>query len=59
MHNLFADSSEVSYVKIRLIYVNTSLFTLLYSDVFLPSRRHPYGVLIRLVSRVNKILVQM
>jgi len=27
MQNLFADSSEVFYVKTRLIYVNTALFT--------------------------------
>jgi len=43
----------------QYIYVNTTLFTLLHSYMFQPSRDHPEGVLIHFVSRVNKILVQM
>ena len=42
-----------------LIYVNTTLFTLLHCYMFQPSRGHPQGVLIHFMSRVNKVHVQM
>jgi len=42
-----------------LMYVNTSLFTLLHSHMFQHKRGYPEGELIHLVSRVNKIRVQM
>ena len=42
-----------------LIYDNTILFALLHCYMFQPSRGHPQGVLIRFVSGVNKIHVQM
>jgi hypothetical protein len=42
------------YIKIRLIYVNTPLFTRLYT-MFQTSRGHPQGQLIHFVSRVSKI----
>jgi len=38
---------------------NTTLFTLLNSCMFQPSRGHPQGVLIHFVIRVNKIHDQM
>jgi hypothetical protein len=46
------------YIEIRLIhlmYINTALFTLKHSDMFRASRPNPQEVLIRFVSRVNKI----
>jgi len=42
-----------------LIYVNTTLFTLLHCYTFQPSRGHPQGVLTHFVSRVNKIRAHM
>jgi len=41
------------------MYVNTTLFTMKHSYMFQPSRGYPQGVLIYLMSQVNKILVQM
>jgi len=38
-----------------LIYVNTTLFTLLYLDMFLILRVHPQGVLIYFMNRVSKV----
>jgi len=38
------------------MFINTTLFTLKHSDMFQPSGAHPQGVLIRFVSRVNKVL---
>ena len=42
-----------------LKYINTILFTLLHCYVFETSRGHPQGVLIHIVSIVNKIRVQI
>jgi len=41
------------------MYDNTTLFTLLSSQMFQPSRGYPQEVLIHFVSRVNKIYGQM
>jgi len=59
-----SSSYPYTYVTILLknptnIYVNTCLFTLLHSYMFQPSRDHPQGVLVRFMSRVNKIHVKM
>jgi hypothetical protein len=40
-----------------LIYVNTTLFTLLYSYMFQPSKGHPQDIVIHFVSRVNEMHV--
>ena len=42
-----------------LIYVNITLFTLVYSYKFQPSRGYPQGILIHFVSRVNKMHVSV
>jgi hypothetical protein len=42
-----------------LMYVYTTLFALLHSYMFRPSRGHPQGVLIYFMSQVNKIRVQV
>jgi len=42
-----------------LMYVYTTLFTLLHSYMFQPSRGHPQGVLIHFRSQINKIHIQV
>jgi hypothetical protein len=37
------------------MYASTTLFTMLHSYIFPPSRAHPQGVLIHLVSMISKI----
>ena len=47
------------YVTNPTMYVNTTSFTLLHSDMFHPTRGHPQGVPTYFVSSVDKIHFQM